>query len=698
MPKRVDEPLMALWFGNFYRPAYDDRAFIDASMMEIAKLGFNCVELDSKAWEDFQERCRGGEASQYVAQQEYMMEAARRHGLAYMFLALYLNGDNLYPHIRFSPPVYGESVTNMDGTNGKWYKYWSPKAQDSQETHVRELLDTYPDGQAEIQIEGKTRLPLCSMWDPIVAPSFDEEGQHRYIAWLKKRYPGIADFNAAHGTCFESFEELRPKDWWFTAGYPEKACYSREEMEQDAPSFRMWADNMRWRSEELTLYFEQMQMRLHTMDERLYLMPNLSQWNHYLNPDTTRKSDIGLCELWDTANRGIDMRAIAPFVDMAHYYTLPVTADSDPEPYTVSCQHAHIRSLNPHRGFLGGVFWGRFLYNDIYRFVTPEETLGSIVQSGAKGIMAYGWCGMDDGGLLHRMEEGFMDSLARGNAWAKTVIPRLGARKKSRTAILYPTAMALLEPLAVEGADEKRADFLGLYKACRDFGYDPEIVEIPDLLAELDADVLLIPADECYHAMRNEKAEEALRRFSDQGGSIVHGPDADIVRLAFDLSPAATSGTCFTYQNEGGLLSGHGYVSWPGEAIAVWREDGTPCVSSRKYGHGMLYSFGFPMGYQYASHAAPHVPFSQKNNELYPVIMMKHQLVRDILLDTAEMDAPFAMKGVECSCFSHGCVAVNHCSTPVSIPFEGIWHGTQESSPGILPGHSAVFIEREEKP
>ena len=88
------------------------------------------------------------------------MEAARRHGLAYMFLALYLNGDNLYPHIRFSPPVYGESVTNMDGTNGKWYKYWSPKALDSQETHVRELLDTYPDGQAEIQIEGKTRLGL----------------------------------------------------------------------------------------------------------------------------------------------------------------------------------------------------------------------------------------------------------------------------------------------------------------------------------------------------------------------------------------------------------------------------------------------------------------------------------------------------------------------------------------------------------
>ena len=696
MPKRVDEPLMVLWFGNFYRPAYDDRAFIDASMREIAHLGFNCVELDSKAWEDFQERCRGGEASQYVAQQEYMMEAAGRHGLAYMFLALYLNGDNLYPHIRFSPPIYGESVVKLDGTDGKWYKYWSPKAQESQETHVRELLDTYPDGHAEIRIEGKARLPLCSMWDPIAAPSFDEEGRHRYIGWLKKRYSGIADFNAAYGTCFESFEALRPGDWWFAAAFPEKVCYSRRDLEQNAPAFRMWVNNMRWRAEELTLYFEQMQKRLHAVDERLYLMPNLSQWNHYLNPDTTRKSDIGLCELWDTANRGIDMRTASPFVDMAHYYALPVTADSDPEPYVVSCQHAHIRSMNPHRSFLGGVFWGRFLYNDIYRFITPEEILGSIVQSGAGGVMAYGWCGMDDGGLLHRMEEGFRESLARGNAWAKLVIPRLGARKKSRAAILYPTAMALLEPLQVEDADEKRADFLGLYRACRDFGYDPEIVEIPDLPTGLDADVLLIPADECYHAMRNEKAEEALRRFADQGGRIVHGPDADLIRLAFDLRPDKTGGTCFTYQSEGGLLSGHGFVSWPGDSMAAWRGDGKPCVSRRQYGSGRIYSFGFPMGYPYASRTAPHVPFSQNNNALYPVALMDHQPLRDILHDAAETDAPFAMKDVECSRFVHGWVAVNHRSTPVSVPLKGVWHGTRECSPGILPGHSAVFIETEE--
>ena len=78
MSKEIREPLFAVWFGNFYRPAFDDRAFLDASMKVIARLGFNCVELDSKAWEDFRDRFAGGEASDYVAQQEYMMEAAGR--------------------------------------------------------------------------------------------------------------------------------------------------------------------------------------------------------------------------------------------------------------------------------------------------------------------------------------------------------------------------------------------------------------------------------------------------------------------------------------------------------------------------------------------------------------------------------------------------------------------------------------------
>ena len=696
MSVHLNQPLLCLWFGNFYRPAFDDRDFVDESMRKISRMGFNCIELDSKAWEDFQIRCRGGEASDYVAQQEYMMEAARREGLAYIFLALYGNGDNLYPHIRFSPPIHGESVTRRDGTDGKWYKYWAEAAKDSQREHIQELLATYPDGQAEMQIDGKSRLPICSMWDPMVMPSFDGEGQQRYRRWLERRYGTIDALNAAYGTQHPDFRTLQPEDWWFEAAYPGRKCYTREEMNANAPIFRMWTDNTLWRSEELELYFADMQHRLHAIDPRLYLMPNFSQWNHFLNVELPRKADPGTGNYWDTANKGLDLRRTAPWVDMAHYYTLPVNADSDPEPYTVSCQHAHIRSLNPGRSFLGGIFWGRFLYHDVYRFVTPEETIGSITASGASGIMSYGWCGMDDGGLLHRMDEGFTDSLTRGNAWAKKVIPRLGKRKRSRVAIMYPTAMALLEPLTVADADEKRADFLGIYKACRDFGYDPEIVEAPDLIQELEADVLLIPADECYHAVRSDPVEEALRRFVKQGGIIIHGPDADPVRLAFGLKAEATAGQCFTYRAEGGLPSGRDFVSWEGEPIAFWREEKKACISRTAWGRGAIYSLGFSAGFQYISRTAPHVPFTQRNNELYPISMMQKDPLRDLLAQSAERDAPMAMKDIECTEFEYGWVVISHRAAPVRIPIHGSWHGTQPGTEGVLPGHSAVWIEKME--
>lgn len=696
METHISEPLLTLWFGNFYRPAYDDKAFVDSAMQHIRSMGFNAVLLDSKAWEDFRDRYAGGAASQYVAQQEYMMEAAAREGLAHLFLSLYLNGDNLYPNIRFSPPIHGESVTLPDGTDGHWYKYWSEKARTSQQAHVSGLMRLYRTGHAAISLNGEKRLPMCSMWDPIAAPSFDAEGQQRYRSWLMRRYGDIAAFNAAYSTTFANFVEVQPADYWFTVKYGEGSCYTLEDLRQNTPAFTMWADNMRWLAEELTLYFADMKERLHGIDPALYLMPNLSQWSHMLNIDTSRKSDIGLCELWDTAMRGINMRAIAPHVDMAHYYTVPVTIDGDPDAYVVSCQHAHIRSMNPGRSFFGGVYWGRFLYNDVYRFVTPEEIVGSIVASGASGISAYGMCGMDDGGLLHRMDEGFTDSLSRGNAWAKTVIPLLGQRKQSRVAILFPTAMALLEPLKVAGADARRNDTLGLYRFCCDLGFAPDLVEAQDVIAGLAGyDVLLIPADDCYHAQREPAMEIALRAFVAQGGCVIHGQHGEAAELAFGLQPTATDSTCYTYQGEGGLLLGAPYVSYPGACVADWREDGMNCVSRNTFGKGCVYSFGFMPGYQVAARTAPHVPTSQRNDALYPFTHMEHNPLREILLAHAEPDTPIAMKNVECAPFEHGLVVINHRATPVKVDSRGQWHRQQDMTGDVLPAHSAVFIQKE---
>lgn len=693
MHKHIDEPLMTIWFGNFYKPAFDDRVFVDESMTRIREMGFNCVQLDSKAWEDFAKRCAGGEASDYVAQQEYMMQSAANAGLAFSFMALYLNGDNLYPNIRFSPPIHGESVTKLDGTDGRWYKYWSEKARQSQQDHVQGLMRLYQEGHAEITINGENRLPICSMWDPIAAPSFDVDGISRYQTWLEKRYGSIDAFNTAYQTAFSSFTELKPKDYWFSAAHGEGACYTLDDLRGNTPAFVMWADNMRWQAEELKQYFAAMKERLHGVEPRLFLTPNMAQWSHFLNIDTSRKSDIGFCELWDTAVRGIDMRALAPSVDMCHYYAVPVTIDGDPDAYVVSCQHAHIRSLNQGRPFLGGIYYGRFLYNDIYRFITPEEAVGSIVASGASGISAYGFCGMDDGGLLHRMDESFTESLSRGNRWAKQVIPLLGKRKKSRAAILFPTAMALLDPLKVEGADARRDDLLGLYRALSDWGFAPDMVEAEDVIAGISGyDVLLISADDCYHAQRNQAFEAALRQYVERGGTVIHGQWGEGAEVAFGLVAEETGGTCYTYQGEGGLLLGGPYLSYPGEALAAWREDGKNCVSKKCFGKGRVYSFGFMPGYQIAARTAPHVPISQKNNALYPLAFMEHNPLKEILLSCAAPDVPFAMKDVEWAVFEHGMIVINHRSTPVRVPEIGRTVSQQPMVNNLLMGHSAAMI------
>ena len=139
----------------------------------------------------------------------------------------------------------------------------------------------------------------------------------------------------------------------------------------------MWADNMAWLAQELTGYFAAMGKRLHGVDPALYLMPNLAQWSHMLNIDTSRKSDIGLCEWWDTAMRGIDMRAIAP--PCGHGPLLHRACDHRRRPGRL-CGVLPARphpQPEPGPALPGGICWSCFLYSDVYRFLAPEKSWGA---------------------------------------------------------------------------------------------------------------------------------------------------------------------------------------------------------------------------------------------------------------------------------------------------------------------------------
>ncbi|HZI33666.1 MAG TPA: hypothetical protein VFF11_15095, partial [Candidatus Binatia bacterium] len=100
-----NRPFLSIWFGNFFEPFYSNYEVTRQGIADCAELGFNSINLDSKAWEDFFARYRGEPASQYVAMHEFMMAEMVKHGLDYTCLALYLCGDNLYPSIRDVPPV-----------------------------------------------------------------------------------------------------------------------------------------------------------------------------------------------------------------------------------------------------------------------------------------------------------------------------------------------------------------------------------------------------------------------------------------------------------------------------------------------------------------------------------------------------------------------------------------------------------------
>ena len=304
------KPYINVIFGNFYSPAYDDEAFIDETMQLIKELGFNSVMFDTKAWEDFKERYDTGALSQYVKMQEYMGVSARAHGLGYNFLLLYLNGDNLYPHIRYSPPIYGEETVYMDGTPGRWYKYWSARAKCSMKEHVERILERYGAGcercvvqapcgnkqqSASDQADGEALrldgngctlqevIPVCSMWDPVVAPSFDEEGRQRYREFLRMLYDGdISRLNRSYGTSVGDFSQLEPEEYWYSLKYGD-GFLTEDEIRARTPRFYRWRDQQLWKARELELYFQDMQILLKEKHPELFLCPDLSQWGYFLN-------------------------------------------------------------------------------------------------------------------------------------------------------------------------------------------------------------------------------------------------------------------------------------------------------------------------------------------------------------------------------------------------------------------------------
>ena len=95
----------------------------------------------------------------------------------------------------------------IDQKGGKWYKYWSDTARETMAEHVDQILQMYGEGCTTCRLGQKQVLPTCTMWDPIAAPSFDQDGIERYQKFLKEKYKNnISLFNERYDLDIDDFK------------------------------------------------------------------------------------------------------------------------------------------------------------------------------------------------------------------------------------------------------------------------------------------------------------------------------------------------------------------------------------------------------------------------------------------------------------------------------------------------------------
>lgn len=689
MSAQPASPFISMWFGNFFEPFYSDAEAVRTGIAEIRSLGFTSVNLDSKPWEDFFARYRGEPPSQYVGMQELMMTAARAEGMDYSCLALYLCGDNLYPNIRDVPPVRGEEAILPDGSPMGTYKYWSPRAQETMLEHVQGLLREYGSGMHRMP-DG--RILMQTMFDPIPKPSFDAEGIGHYRDWLSRRYHGeISELAIKYGIDVASFDSLMPHDYWLRPAelnWVGCALPTAADFRDRTAEFHRWVDNQKYLGDVMIDHFSTMRRRWQQEAPELFVEPVLHQWGYFFNPPGQPD--------WQTGQRALDVYKIADHVDGVLFMAAPLNAENRPDAGAISVESSIARTASAGRQFTGGLYLGRHINEDVYRVVPPAEAIATQVAAGASRLHVYGYSGLDDGGVLFRMDDVFKESLRSGTTWASAVMPLLDAPRKKQAAILFPASMSFFEPLQVDEGGRHRMDLLGWYQQLVDLSWHVDILHPDQIVNGALADYrhLVVPVDSLYDLGETEMLETAVRAFVEDGGTLLHGPDCLLVRRAFGIADRPAPFDVIRWQED---LIPHGWstVSYehPGEVLGAFIQSGAPAIVRTGFGRGRVLSFGFQYGYAYSRRTMPIVPPVYGRSEMHPLVLLERTPV-EVEIGTAPDSLLPQVRGVETAIFGDHAIIVNHRSSPIDTSSIIARHriAMHPSAPGWLPAHSAEYL------
>lgn len=676
-----NRPHFSLWFGNFFEPYHSDRGLVEEGMKEIAEMGFNSIILDSKLWEDFTEFFGGGEESEYVAMQRFMVEECAKNGMGINFLTLFYNGDNLYPHIRDSKPDIINPVTDRDGKPMRGYRHWDKAQLEAMIEHNVNLYEKLAKDAAAkaINEKGENKIPCYFYHSPVLMPSFDEDGRRVYVDWLIKKYEGIEKLNSEYGTEYKDEAELDMLTLWPVMNAEDYRC------EQMSQRMLMHRDNMLFRQEMLEKFYAELTDGVRKRIPDIFLYDCLSQWKYFLTD-------------WvEISERGLDLWRLAKYLDSPSFYTLPADAYGEANCYAVSFENAILRSACEGKDPVSGLFLGRYLYNDIYGYVTPGEAIASCYGAGATDMFFYGYSGLDDGGNFGKWEQNRKLSVKKALDWFAQVREISGKRlDEKKAAIVFPYASFTMENRRLN--DEKyrlcRNDLLGYYEQLADLGINADILDRSQIndTALAEYSLIVLPADPWYSYLPDESMENALRSYVQNGGTVICGASCGL-HSVFGVKAENHPSDSFSFVEEVTEFS-VSFMSFEGIAPeATYCSDGKTVLGKSTLGKGTVYSSGIDMGLCYCERSQRPVPVRYGRQAQYPLTVIKRTPIEKWLIEAGLSTG--SIRGIERIPFQNGILIINH--TPYDYTVEEKYisaYAPDGFFSDTLCGHKYVFLKQ----
>ena len=674
-------PHFSLWFGNFFEPYHSNRELVCEGMKEIADMGFNSIILDSKLWEDFTDFFQNGTESDYVAMQRFMVEKCAENGMGINFLTLFYNGDNLYPHIRDSAPDFIRPVTDRDGKPFRGYRMWDEEQIRAMTDHTVNLYRKLAKEAAAKAVDenGNEKIPCYFYHSPAIFPSFDEDGKAVYLDWLQCRYQTIGALNQTYGWTAESFEALSMTDLWpVMTAEDYKAA-------QPTPRMLMHRDNMLFRQDYMEEFYAKLTDQVRKELPGIFLYDCLSQWKYYMTD-------------WvEISERGLDLWRLAKYLDSPSFYTLPADAYGEANCYAVSCENSILRSACNGKDPVAGLFLGRYLYNDIYAYVTPAESIASCYGAGATDMFFYGYSGLDDGGNFGKWEKNRKQSVKKALDWFAEVRQVSGKRiADKKAAIVFPYASFTMDNRRIDDAlfRASRNDLLGHYQQLADLGINPDILDRSQISEQTLADyqLIVLPSDPFYAYLPDASLETALKHYVENGGTVLAGATCGLHEI-FGITAVPHKSDSFIFEEEVTEFSER-FMSFKGvETLAPYCSDGLTALGCKKLGKGQVYVSGIDFGRCYCERAQKPVPVAYGRQAQYPLTMIRRTPVEKWFTEDLKL-SDGVERNIERIPFENGMLIINH--TPYEYEVNTAFKKAYASggfSDGVLYGHQFVFLQ-----